>query len=74
MSSVIAVGNVAVLKNDSMKRQFWKLAFVQQLLEGNDGAVRAAIIRVVDPEGKSSLLRRSIKHLIPIEVVNTKIV
>jgi len=67
-NSVIAVGDVVVLKNDSTKRHFWKLAIVQQLLKGHDEVVRAAIIKVVDGEGKSSLLRRSIQHLIPIEV------
>ena len=66
----IAVGDVVVLKNDSTKRHFWKLAVVQQLLTGSDEAVRAAIIKVVDCEGRSSLLRRSIQHLIPIEVGN----
>ena len=66
-TSVIAIGDVVVLKNDCSKRHFWKLA-VQQLLKGNDGVVRAAIIKVVDCEGKPSLLRRSIQHLIPIEV------
>ena len=41
---------------------------MQQLLTGNDGAVRAAMIKVVDCEGRPSLLRRRIQHLIPIEV------
>jgi len=56
-NSVIAVGDVVVLKSDSTKRHFWKLAVVQQLLKGHDEVVRAAIIKVVDDEGKSLLLR-----------------
>jgi len=54
---VIAVGDVVVLKSDSTKRHFWKLSVVQQLLKGHDEVVRAEIIKVVDGEGKSSLLR-----------------
>ena len=65
--SIIAVGDIMVLRNDSTKRHFWKLVVVQQLLTGSDGVVRAAIVRVVDCEGKSSVLRQSIRHLIPIE-------
>ena len=61
-NAVIAVGDVVVLNNDSSKRHFWKLAVVQQLLKGNDEVVRAAIIKVVDCEGRPSLLR-SIQHL-----------
>ena len=39
-----------VLKNDSTKRHFWKLALVQKLLTGSDEVVRAAMVRVkVDP-------------------------
>jgi len=64
-NSVIAVSDVVVLKSDSTKRHFWKLAVVQKLLKGHDEVVRAAIIKVVDGEGKYSLLRRSIQHLIP---------
>ena len=38
------------------------------LLEGTDGRVRAAVVKVSDPRGGVKLLRRSIKHLYPIEV------
>jgi len=63
-NSVIAVGDVVVIKNDSSKRHFWKLAVVQKLLKGNNELVR---VKVVDCEGRPLLLR-SIQHLIPIEV------
>jgi len=37
-------------------------------LKGNDGKVRAAVVNMTDPWGGTRLLRRSIKHLYPIEV------
>ena len=37
-----------------------------ELLPGLDGNVRAAMVRIAGE--KKSLLRRSVKHLIPIEV------
>ena len=64
----ISVGDVVILKNDSTKRLFWRLAIVQELLTGDDGKVRAAVIKVTDDQNKLRLLRRSIQHLIPIEV------
>ena len=67
---IIAVGDVVIVKDDKVKRCFWKLAVVKQLLEGNDGHVRAAVIKVgeSDSNRKGVTLRRSIRHLYPIEV------
>ena len=61
----IAVGDVVLLQKDSTKRALWKLAIVKELLAGGDGQVRAAVVRVADT---GNLLKRSVKHLIPIEV------
>ena len=63
----IAVGDVVILKNDSTKRLFWRLAVIQELLTGSDGRVRAAVIKIIDDQNRSRSLRRSIQHLIPIE-------
>ena len=39
-----------------------------ELLPGNDGGIRAAIVKVLRINGKSLLLKRVVQHLIPIEV------
>ena len=65
---MIKTGDVVVLKNDNSKRLFWRLAIVENLLMGADGHVHAAVIRVSKPQGGTKILRRSIKHLFPIEV------
>lgn len=56
-----------VVKDDSSKRLFWKLTV---LIMGDDQQVRAAVIKVSDPQGNTRLLRRYVKHLYPIEVRN----
>ena len=38
------------------------------LLEGTDGQVRAAVVKVPDLKGGVKLLRRSIKHFYPIKL------
>lgn len=68
----ISIGEVVILRNDMTKRVFWKLAIVQELLTGNDGQVRAAVVRVANSEKKPQVLTRSIKHLIPLEVRTTQ--
>ena len=64
----VRIGDVVVLKSDTSKRIFWKLAIVKELLKGNDHHVQAAVVSLTNPQGGTKLLRRSIKHLYPIEV------
>jgi len=52
----------------TLLRAFWKFAIVDSLLTGSDGEVCAAVVRVRRPEGNPMLIRRSIKHLYPLEV------
>ncbi|CAB4022910.1 RNA-directed DNA polymerase from mobile element jockey, partial [Paramuricea clavata] len=65
----ISIGDIVILRNDKTSRCFWKLAKVEQLLHGEDNLVRAAVVKVLGGKSnKAQLLRRSISHLIPIEV------
>jgi hypothetical protein len=69
----IAVGDIVIVQNDKTKRNFWKLAKVEELLPGEDGVVRAAVIKTCsDNTNRSQLLRRSVKHLIPLEIRSTQ--
>lgn len=43
----------------------WKLAIVKELLPERDDRIRAVVLQVA---GSRNLLKRSIRHLIPIEV------
>ena len=63
----VKVGDVVILRDELTKRAFWKLGIVKELLTGKDDIARAAIVRTVSSE-KSQLLRRSVKHLIPLEL------
>ena len=65
---LVQVGDVVVLKDNTSKRIFWRLAIVNELLKGNDNNVRAAVVKLMDPRGGHKLLRRSIRHLYPSEV------
>ena len=44
-----------------------KICNCERFLEGTNGWVRAAVVKVSDPQGGVKLLR-SIKHLYPVEV------
>ena len=64
---------MVVLKNDTSKRIFWRLAIVNELLKGDDNKARAAVVKFMDPRGGHRLLRRSIRHLYPIEVHHNQV-
>ena len=64
----VKVGDVVLLYDDGTKRAFWKLAIVNELIQGSDDKARAAVIKVGSDKGPAKLLKRSIQHLIPIEV------
>ena len=46
----------------------WKLAKVEELLIGKNGKIYAAVIRLSTSKGPSQWIRRSLKHLFPIEL------
>jgi len=64
----VAVGDVVILKDEWTKKMWWKLAIIEEVMEGRDGQIRAAVVKTVNCDGRPSRIRRSIKHLIPIEV------
>ena len=66
--AAISKGDVVILKNDSTNRAFWQLGKVEELVQGRDGKVRAAVVRVSREKKQPIHLRRVIQQLIPIEV------
>ena len=61
-------GDVVILYDKFSKRAFWRMGIVKELLPGKDGLIRAVIIVKVINSEKPKLLRRSVQHLIPLEV------
>ena len=63
------MGDIVILKNESTKRIFWKIAKVEELIRSEDDGVRAAKIRVLNSDNRRSIImRRPIQHLIPLEI------
>ena len=64
----VKVGDIVLLYDEGTKQTFWKLAVVNELIQGTDHKTRAAVIRIGSDKGPARLLKRSIHYLIPIEV------
>ena len=63
----VEVGDVVILRDELTKRALWRLGIVTELLTGVDDTTRAAIVKTVNSD-RTQFLRRSIKHLIPVEL------
>ena len=68
----VRTGDIVILKHENVKRIFWKLVNVVELLKGKDGIARAALINIATENEPPKILRRSITHLIPIEVASSE--
>jgi len=59
---------LVLLKNDCMRRAFWKLGKVEEPIPGKNGNGRAAVEKVANNSGRLSHQRRVAQQLAPIEV------
>ena len=64
----IRAGDIVVVHDESQPRACWRLGKVERLINGEDGNVRGAIVRI-SPKGKRpTTLKRSVRLLYPLEV------
>ena len=63
----LVLGDVVLIKDDACKRNEWKKGKVEQLIFGNDGHVRGALLKV-SHRGNVSHIQRPIQKIIPLEV------
>ena len=66
----VSIGDIVYLQDNSLRRQQWNMAKIEELLPGKDGIVRAAVIRTLDKSKRPILLKRALKHLYPLEVTS----
>ena len=64
----IVIRDIVLVYDQDHPRTFWRLAKVKDLIKGSDGKIQGAIIQIGSKGGKSSILRRPIQHLYPLEV------
>ena len=63
----LLVGDVVLIKDDSMKRMEWKKGKVEELIYGDDKKVRGALLKV-SQRGKVSYIKRPLQRNVPLEV------
>lgn len=64
-SSLLKVGDVALIGEDNTPRQSWRLGRIEELFPGRDGLVRSCAVRT----SSGTVLRRPIQLLYPLEII-----
>ena len=59
-------GDIVSIHEDKIPRQQWKVGLVDRLIQGRDGQVRAAVVKL--SSGKIKELTRPVQCLYPIEI------
>lgn len=68
MARTIAVGDIVIIHNDAHPRGLWKLGKVESLITGADGHTRGATVRVLSSGQNTTVLKRPVQRLYPLEV------
>ena len=63
----VSVGDVVIVYEENVKRGFWKIGKVEEVIRGRDGVVRGAKVRVIT-KGKPIVINRPVQKLYPLEV------
>lgn len=64
----VAVGDIVVVDDEDLPRGFWKLVRVESIVTKADGMVRGTTISVMSKGERSSMLRRPIQGLYPLQI------
>ena len=68
----VSVGDIVIVKNEQSKRQFWKLARVEELIVGKDGNIRSAKLSMHSNGANCKSFLRPLQHLVPLEIPVSK--
>ena len=67
-NSHISIGEIVIVKDEHLPRGLWKLGIVQEIMKGQDGLTRAAVVRVASRDQQQSILKRSVQLLYPLDI------
>ena len=67
--NIITEGEIVIVRDENNpKRNAWKVAIVEKLIQGKDGEIRGAQVRRVSAKGKPETLIRPVQKLYPLEI------
>ena len=67
LASTIKVGDLVIVHEDNVQRNFWRLGRVERSITGSDGVVRGAAVKVGDRNKPSTVIEWPVQKLYPLE-------
>ena len=71
MNTTVKEEEVVIVYDENQPRRLWRLGMIVSTIEGTDGNVRDAHVRVLSKKDRTMIIQRPIQHLYPLEVGNT---
>ena len=68
ITNIVTEGEIVTVYDEGHPRGLWRLGRILEVIKGTDGNVRGALVRVQSKSGRSTILRRPIQQLYPLEV------
>ena len=69
----VSAGDVVTVHEDGLPRGLWRLGKIESVIPGNDEEIRAAVVKVVKSKrGRTTLLKRPVKKLFPLELFSER--
>ena len=64
----IEIGDVVLIQEEGVKRNKWPMGIIRDLIFGNDGEVRGALLQKTGGDGTLQTINRPIQKLYPLEI------
>ena len=71
MNITVKEGEVVTVCDENQPRELWRLGRIVSTIEGPDGNIRGARVRVLSKKGRTTIIQQPIQHLYPLEVGTT---
>ena len=68
----LSTGDVVTVHEDGLPRGLWRLGRIESVIPGNDGKIRAAVVKTRSKKGRITLLKRPVQKLFPLELVSER--
>ncbi len=68
----LSTGDVVTVHEDGLPRGLWRLGKIESVIPGNDGKIRAAVVKTRSKKGRTTLLKRPVQKLFPLELFSER--